>query len=183
MFKKYLEWVKKHKVMSAVAAIVVVIALLGSLSPKEQNQSKTPQQNSSNPAETTQQSETSSKPAKAYEKLDTKTIQNIRAYTHYRYTGSTKPTIEEIKKLMVEIERLGCGEPRICNYFLWDSKEAYEAGKDNVDGRANEVAAAHKDHLAGYINSGFAFYYYGTTGDGSGNLTVLDPGTGTYTDF
>lgn len=179
---KYTDWSTKTKgIVTAALALLFVVALAsgGSETPT------TPTASTPSPTQqTTVQQEAPKEPAKPYEEIDTEVVQGVRAYAHYQLTGSTKPSIEDVKMYMVELNKKGCGEPTICNFFLWDSKAAYEAGKDSVKtGMSSQVATNNKEHLAGYVNSGYAFYYYGATGDGSGNLTVLDPDTGTYTDF
>lgn len=185
---QYTDWTKRTKIItSCLVGFMVITALLSgdstqlNTSPSASQASVTAPSGAKNEVST----ETANEPIKQYEKIDTYIAQGVRAYTHYQFLGITKPTKEETQQYMLEIEKRGCGEPKICNYFLWDTKEAYEAGKDSVSNASNAktVAEANKEHLVGYLNSGFAFYFYGSTGDGSGNVTILDADAGKYMEF
>lgn len=123
--------------------------------------------------------------ANPYEKLGTEKVSDVRAYTHYMLTSTAKPSLDQVKQYMVDIQRKGCDGPSICNYFLWTNRAAYEANKSGVmSGAVSEVAAKNKSVLAGYVNSGYAFYYYGSTGGGvAGKMTIMDTDTGKYVEF
>jgi hypothetical protein len=121
-----------------------------------------------------------------YKHVDTWVAQNVRGYSHYVYTGSGKPSTADVEKYMAAIVKHGCdADVQVCNYFLWDSQDAYDKGNDSVrSGTASEVASKNKDHLIGYVNSGYAFYYYGTSPSKTeGGMVILDPDTGKYTDM
>lgn len=159
------------------AAIIFFILFAISLPPA--NNDSTPEQTGQDQAE--QVTEEEQQPL--YEEITTLVAQNIRAYNHYIYLGDSKPSKEEVQKIMAELAHQECDYPR-CDYLLWDSMDAYNE-QGTIDGRlAHEIASEHKEHLAGYMNNAMLFFYYGSTGDGvdEHSQTLYDQDTDEYFD-
>lgn len=129
--------------------------------------------------ESTQEEQT----RKNYEELETFLSGENLAKKHYLYSGGTKPSYDEVKSFIVVETKKGCGEEEtLCEYYLWDDKDAYEqavyGNEDLLSGLADEIAAKNKLHLSGFVNGGNLVYYYGTTGDGSANSATIYDDTG-----
>lgn len=128
-------------------------------------------------------------PQKEYKDLATLLSGDIAAKKHYLYTASSKPSYDEVKAFVVEEVKRGCGDGRtVCDYFLWDDESAYSkavyGSDDLLSGTATEIATKNMDHLAGFINSGYMFFYYGTTGNGSSDsATIYDNSTEEFVNF
>jgi hypothetical protein len=177
---------KAGGIIGLIVIAVIVLAIFGAIFGGDDNDKFNDQQaqNTVSSSEEDKKSETEVKLAKKYEKIETWTG-GARAYEHYLYLLGSKPTKEEVQNIMIELEKQGCGDYTLCDYFLWDDRDEYQRyiNDDKKSSLASKLNAAYKEHLAGHMNSGFAFHYYGKSGDGSGNLTIYDADTKEFVNF
>jgi hypothetical protein len=116
-----------------------------------------------------------------YKKIARWTSANgMKGMDHYLVSSKTKPTEAQIEAEMVKLKKAGCGDPKLCEYFIWDAKDGYD-NRGDTSGTADKVAAANKEHLAGYLNTGDMFFYYGLSGDGVNNFKIYNGGDGFMT--
>ncbi len=170
------EWYKRKWVWGL--GIFIVLAGIGQVLFPQESQKSTDTKQSPSVAE---QEKSTEQPKERYKFLSREVANNVRANDHYLLQGE-KPSKEEAQNIIKDLAAKGCGEYKVCNYFVWDSQSGFNDRKDTT-GMASEVAAVNKEHLAIYMNSGYAFYYYGSTGDGSGNVTIYSPDEKSFTNF
>jgi len=169
--KKSGNWFARHKVLTIIGAIIVLIGVISVFTEDE-----TPNVDKTSSSEG---DSSKSEDLTPYREIAMLNQEDVRGYAHYEYTGSDKPSQKDVKKYMSEIEEKGCTY-QVCNYFLWSSKDAYENGKDDVNQVADKFAKEHQENLIGYINSGFAFFYYGSSSDKENTFTIYDRDTRKY---
>lgn len=158
-----------------VIAAFVVLGLIAIAMPRS-NPSST-----SNTQLDTKTSTPTSAPTEKYKELETMLTGSVGASKHYLYIASAKPTYEDVKSFVITEHEKGCGKDlTVCNFYLWDNKDACRdaiyGNDDLLSGDATEIATKNKEHLAGYVNSGDMVFYYGITGNGSENSTTIYDG-------
>lgn len=164
-------WYKKWWVIALIIFLVIfggliVIGVISPLpeeatdtKPKKVEQTETKTEKQTETKETPKQSKEEPKPKKEYKKLATKQELTVRTQHHYLFTGSSKPSQEKVKSVLLELEKT-CSEDDLCEFMLWETESAYN-NRDNSDAYPPDYVENNKEFLAGYLNSGGAIWYYG----------------------
>lgn len=168
---------KKQENDIVVAIIIIVVVLCVGAYILMSNSNKTPSPNADNKPATT-----AAQPTPSYKLIETIPQSNGANvdHVHYKYLKDGKPSRKEVFEIMSQVEDKGC-DAALCNYYLWTSQDAFNARGDDTGMLASEYAAAHKDSLIGYVNSGQLFFYNGE-GDSRG-LIYYDSETNKYSVF